>query len=180
MIGALYSINRPHTDNIKSGLKLWEIRKSKPNLPVPFPAFIYETKRNGGCGKVIGEFICDRIYKTIMFDKQANMYLWGNDFIRKETYLSEKEINEYGKGKPLYGLHISNLKIYDKPKEIVEFRKPCIDKYEYCQGCIHGLVTIPPDEEEYAFYHGGNYEFFDTHCMNYLTRPPQLWCYVEI
>lgn len=31
MVGALYSINRPHTDNIKSRLKLWEIRKSKPS-----------------------------------------------------------------------------------------------------------------------------------------------------
>ena len=61
MVGALYSINRPHTDNIKSGRKLWEIRKSKPNIPVPFPAFIYETKKKGGCGKVIGEFVCDEI-----------------------------------------------------------------------------------------------------------------------
>ena len=40
MKGVLHSINRPHTDNIKSGLKLWEIRKSKPNISVPFVDFI--------------------------------------------------------------------------------------------------------------------------------------------
>jgi hypothetical protein len=38
-----------------------------------------------------------------------------------ETCLSEIEINDYLDGKTGYGWHISNLKIYDKPKELGEF-----------------------------------------------------------
>ena len=41
----------------------------------------------------------------------------------KKTCLSYKEIEAYGKGKTLYGWHISDLKIYDKPRELGEFRK---------------------------------------------------------
>lgn len=171
MIGALYSINRPHTDNIKSGLKLWEIRKTKPNIPVPFPAFIYETKRNGGCGKVIGEFICDEIitikplteHYTFGFFSCLYDYDIDDDRIL-ETCLTQEDLKDYGKGKPLYGLHISGLKIYDKPNEINEFKKA-------------GFMT----EEEWLFNLYPN-----THChyeawakkFN-IDRPPQSMCYVE-
>lgn len=161
MIGALYSINRPHTDNIKSGLKLLEIRKSKPNISIPFPAFIYETKRNGGCGKVIGEFICDNII-DFWYDK--GFYL-PTGKLKTDTCLTNTEFYDYGKGKPLYGLHISNLKIYDKPKELSEFKKA-------------GFMT----EKEWLFNLYPN-----THChyeawakkFN-IKSPPQSMCYVEI
>lgn len=36
-----------------------------------------------------------------------------------------EKIDNYGKGKTLYGWHISDLKIYDKPRELSEFYKPC-------------------------------------------------------
>ena len=158
MKAVLYSINRPHTDNIKLGLKLWEIRKSKPNIPVPFPAFIYETKRNGGCGKVVGEFICDRI-------KPA--YEWTEEDF-KATCVSKEEYIEYAgksRSEQIYGLHISNLKIYDKPKELIEFYKPCpnIDEDYRCYYC-----DCLADSD-----YGG-------YCTNYLTRPPQSWCYVGV
>ena len=61
MKSVLISIQRPHTDNIKALIKKIEARKNKPNQETPFPCFIYETKTKGGCGKVIGEFLCDRI-----------------------------------------------------------------------------------------------------------------------
>lgn len=54
---------------ILAGEKTIEIRKTKPNIEVPFKCYIYMTKkfyRKGDgyfqgrcCGKVIGEFICD-------------------------------------------------------------------------------------------------------------------------
>ena len=148
MVGVLYSINRPHTDNIKSGLKLWEIRKTKPNIPVPFPAFIYETKRNGGCGKVIGEFICDNII-DFWYDK--GFYL-PTGKLKTDTCLTNTEFYDYGKGKPLYGLHISNLKIYDKPKELSEFKGRKL--------VWRGMNHIRVFEE--------------------MEKPPQSMCYVEI
>ena len=174
MVGALYSINRPHTDNIKSGRKLWEIRKSKPNIPVPFPAFIYETKKKGGCGKVIGEFVCDEII-TISYIESGwlrRTFKTDKPIKIKEICLTPSELDKYAfnnKGilelPTLYGLHISNLKIYDTPKEINEFKKA-------------GFMT----EEEWLFNLYPN-----THChyeawvkkFN-IDRPPQSMCYVEM
>ena len=150
MVGALYSINRPHTDNIKSGLKLWEIRKSKPNIPVPFPAFIYETKKKGGCGKVIGEFVCDRIDEICL---ECSDWSKLRPAEIPYTGLTDKEIVEYlGNGKTGYGLHISDLKIYDKPKEISEFK---------------GRKLV---------WRGMNH----IHVFDEIEKPPQSWCYVEV
>lgn len=170
MIGTLYSTNRPHTDNIKSGRKLWEIRKSKPNIPVPFPAFIYETKRNGGCGKVIGEFICDEIItikpltEHYAFGFFSCLYDYDIDDDRiLETCLTQEDLKDYGKGKPLYGLHISNLKIYDNTKDISEFKK--LGKAYH---------DIRENEK-------GHLTFLDGYIEGEpLTRPPQSMCYVEI
>lgn len=65
-------------------------------------------------GKVIGEFICDYIDEIIP-DFQFG-YL--NYLDLESTCLTIEEINKYGNGNPLYGWHISNLVIYDKPKEL--------------------------------------------------------------
>lgn len=147
-----------------------------------------KTDWNIGNGKVIGEFTCDKIemfMPTIVYDSYEYKddyhfeYYFSNK-CEEKSCLSNIELYNYGKGKTLYFLHIFDLKIYDKPKELNEFYKPCIDKYGYCQGCKHGLISIPPDEEEYAYYHGGTYERFNTTCLNVLKRPPQSWCYVEV
>lgn len=74
---------------------------------------------------------------------------------------SEKLCNYLGE-KVGYGWHISDLKIYDAPRELGEFRRVCVNDL-YCESC--------------AMYweNGGN-------CGNEslrLKRPPQSWCYVE-
>lgn len=117
MKSVLISIQRPHTDNIKALIKKIEVRKNKPNQETPFPCFIYETKTKGGCGKVIGEFVCDRITDISVVVRNCNEdynHVYHNDEC-KGSCLTWKELQEYGKGKPLYGWHISDLKIYDKP-----------------------------------------------------------------
>lgn len=106
-------------------------------------------------GKVIGEYVCDEIteyttefspddnlfqgiYETIYHEDDGDEYdeiVTGNDFddpnncdICKSSCLSFDDIKSYvgyGDGK-FYGYHISNLKIYDKPKELSKFKKPCI------------------------------------------------------
>ena len=72
----------------------------------------------------------------------------------------------------MYFWHISDLKIYDTPKELGEFRKSCPFPAEDCDlFCPYALGE----------YHGdginGDVEFIG--CGNKLTRPPQSWCYVE-
>lgn len=86
-------------------------------------------------GKVIGEFTCDRIYEIRKRGIPENFdycYLslneWGNDDIETEiraisaSCVSKEELNAYGSKAPLlYGWHISNLRIYDTPRELSEF-----------------------------------------------------------
>ena len=159
MKSVLISIQRPHTDNIKALIKKIEVRKNKPNQETLFPCFIYETKTKGGCGKVIGEFVCDEVYEW-KYDYCDGVDI--DDDLILDTCLDREDINIYAKGKTLYGWHISDLKIYDKPKSIMTFYKPCPIKlgFKKCPCC----------------------EFYSTDtgfCMNQIDRPPQSWCYVE-
>lgn len=103
------------------------------------------------CQKVIGEFVCDRILDC-------------RDIPIEPTCLTVDEWLKYTDGHkgPVYGWHISNLQIYDYPKELSEFMKPCENDL-YCEECAM-------------------YSEFSEQCGNKalkLTRPPQSWCYVE-
>lgn len=191
MKSIMISIQPKWCAKIESGAKTIEVRKTRPKIETPFKCYIYCTfpqkpvydiwinrgteNRFLGNGKVIGEFVCDRI------NALNGYWLNGEDNLKESTCLDDAEIMDYIEyiNRTFYLWRISDLKIYDKPKELGEFKKPCVDKYGYCQGCRYGNIIIPPDEEEYALYHGGYYENFDTSCSNWVTRPPQSWCYVE-
>lgn len=117
-------------------LKPVEVRKSAPK-EVPFNAYLYCT--NGrfditdiddvtsesvrvvseGRGKVIGEFVC-RVVEKYDIDLGGGYYrISDKDSI--QTCLDQNLLFKYGNGRDLYGWHISDLKIYDKPKELSEF-----------------------------------------------------------
>lgn len=208
MKAILMSIHPVWCEKIFNGTKTIEVRKSRPKLETPFEVLVYCSKGQELWGngeqlwkgidenedletvftlepnlswlnsKVIGSFICDEVKEFTFSNYEAEYRINHADL--SATCLNYPDLIGYGKGKTLYGWHITEPKLYDTPKKLSEFRKPCVDKYEYCQGCKHGLITIPPDEEEYALYHGGYYEFFDTVCLNTVSRPPQSWCYVEV
>lgn len=151
------------------------MRKTRPKIETPFKCYIYETKAQfiksvkGACtsygygrGKVIGEFVCDKIYvrpaNTIYFGKGKDDYL---DLI-KSACMTEIELLEYMGNqfnKDIYFWHISDLKIYDKPKELDMFRKPC---------------SFSCDE-----YGNGKGDCSTCGELNIITRAPQSWCYVE-
>jgi predicted transcriptional regulator len=144
MKSVLISIQPKWVNKIASGKKTIEVRKTRPKIETPFKCYIYCTNNrnqafyfekkacNGlmaitgsGKGKVIGEFVCDKITDISVVVKNCNEdynHVYHNDEC-KSSCLTWKELQEYGKGKPLYGWHISDLKIYDKPKELSEFRK---------------------------------------------------------
>lgn len=130
-------------------------------------------------GKVIGEFVCDEIYEY-PFD-WATFTAYGKEtFIIDENELkliclSRDEFNHYGADSNrhktrLYGLHISDLKIYDKPKELSEFTTPFCP-YEVAK-CKVGARFCKHYTFEDAF--GGNCDY-----AHRITRPPQSWMYVE-
>lgn len=84
-------------------------------------------------GRIIGEFICDKVDKIMTLQHIYYNFLgvplattteyciWNDDL--PQMCLTKKEIEDYGKGKTLYGWHISDLKIYDKPRNLNEFGK---------------------------------------------------------
>lgn len=132
------------------------------------PAFIKgfaDTSLMGywGISKVIGEFVCDyiRAYeptKAWTLYGKAIHYL-GNALEYRHTALYYDEIEEYGNGATLYAWHISELKIYDKPNDIEDFRVPCIKDCKKCSKYV--------DKGGFGI------------CHQLLERPPQSWCYVE-
>ena len=196
MKSVLISIRPKGCEKILSGEKTIEVRKSVPKCEVPFKAYIYKTKKKKWLdichvgevnwigvtadktrilkgvekygGKVIGEFVCDKV--DVLFDDNGNPEDYMTDILPKilqETALSYGEFQSYvanrAYGKSVYGWHISQLKIYDKPKELREFYKPCptTEKGD-CLSC-----DCLADND-----YGGI-------CTNNLTRPPQSWQYVE-
>ena len=173
MKSVLISIKPKWCELIANGKKTIEVRKTSPKCDTPFKCYIYCTKNKGisfwtgkryayaddishnlfdvcGNGKVIGEFVCDNIYPiAYTMDGFA-------DFVDCETScLKPRDFIAYGKGKRLYGWHISDLVIYDKPKELSEFRKPLI-----CHRGIQNDSCIGCWDCE-------------------IKKPPQSWCYCE-
>lgn len=117
-------------------------------------------------GKVIGEFVCDRM--ILFTTKDPVLFL-----IFKDICLPYEELENYAKGKKLYGWHISDLKIYDKPKELGEFKRDC--------GQYGSDNPLCDDCKYYICCKGLDFDESDCAVNGYIpiTRPPQSWCYVE-
>ena len=185
MKAILMSIQPKWCEKIFSGRKTIEVRKTAPKLETPFKVYLYCT--NGrfditdiydltsesvravseGRGKVVGEFVCDKVKKyasykiyDLLVPQEIDICkVWDKEM----TGLTYNELCDYGKGKPLYGWHISDLKIYDKPKELSEFRKPCNWTHD-CHTCKRAVWA-----DDGTFYD----------CDDTITRAPQSWQYVE-
>lgn len=159
--------------------------------------------KTNASGKVIGEYVCHTITKyTTEFHPANDLFqgIWetvynedaddeydnivtSNDFdypdncdICKRSCLSFEDIKNYiGYGDhEFYAWHISDLKIYDKPKELSEFEILC-KEYDKdnpdCESCDYQSATCDCDTPPQ----------FDCKCngLKPLTCPPQSWCYVE-
>lgn len=120
------------------------------------------TRDNFLNGKVIGEFICDKVEKLEEHIEEGGIYYTLNSDFNEAAQLDNWQLHDYGKGKTLYGWHISNLKIYDKPKEMGEFKR--WNRTEQNSPCAHTKQLYGDCKKCNA-------------CN--LTRPPQSWCYVE-
>ena len=214
MKAVLISIRPEWCDRIATGEKTIEIRKNKPNIEPPFKCYIYETKAINrkklivdldgelptiyarGRGKVIGEFICDCI--EYMDLDSVGVGFWKNDNFNYiadlgwNTGLTLGEFINYTEGKRVYGWHISDLVIYDKPKELSEFVKPGFVKYNemdpeelctYCTDTVYGekAYYVSPNGPvmcEGAYCDRAYQAYLDDEGFT-LYRPPQSWRYVE-
>lgn len=108
---------------ITSGKRTVDIRKSKPTIETPFRVYMYETQ---GRRKVIGYFVCDKIYDISprYNPKTSTMqYACGWDIGEVSPCLSFVEMAGYLQGKQGYGWRITDPVIFEKPKELSEFSK---------------------------------------------------------
>lgn len=158
MKSVMVSIQPKICENLANGKLKFVCKKSAPK-EVPFKAYIYETfdrKYNEtgicwdnskqifehACKKVLGEFICDRV------DKLQRLY----------------------NGHRLFNWHITDLKIYDKPRELSEFTSP--SKAKTCVGyCLNGICSNLGYEELCGAIKRCEYKK--------LTRSPKIYQYVE-
>lgn len=184
----LISIQPKWCELIASGKKTVEVRKTRPKLETPFKVYIYCTKgekiylprdifgNEALNGKVIGEFVCDEM--TPLFNVATtswnllagNVHEYAKGLVRMAR-LTEEEMHSYAKGKNCYAWHISNLVIYDKPRELSEFYHYCGDDPN-CDGCeAHYYSNTECGKEDYCCS--------PIEGCKPLKRPPQSWCYVE-
>ena len=209
MKAVLISVQPQWCELIARGKKTIEVRKTRPKIETPFKCYIYMMSKgnkpikeiempNGSAyvevdykmtGKVIGEFVCNRIdkfesefwdddtYEQIKCfyksddpeDEPKYCYdvvgesgdFYSNFALGEKSCLTWDKLRKYiGQGINIfYGWHISDLKIYDKPKEISAFKKHSRECY------FDNLGMATPKCSEC------------TQCN--LTRPPQSYCFVE-
>lgn len=184
----MLSIRPKWVEKIASGEKTIEVRKTRPKLETPFKAYLYVTAGNlsyrcpngmichcNGGREVIGEFVCNKVdwITRIGFSgspvpsrysicSHSNMSVLPINDLLYAARLTYPELADYLAGGEGYGWHISDLLIYDQPRELTSFRRLCPNDL-CCEAC--------------AMYsnNGGI-------CNNGalpLRRPPQSWCYVE-
>ena len=189
MKSVLISIRPRWCKLIASGKKTVEVRKGKPKLETPFKVYIYCTQEkrrySPWSGKVIGEFVCDRIYQYAS-DLFRSTPVEGTDISTEEmtklSCLTAKELYEYEhSAEPrenciylvgVYGWHISDLVIYDEPKPLPSFNKPC--PYRLPDG---SRMNVPCPCDKYSW--GFDEQTGLSYCMRRMEKPPQSWCYVE-
>lgn len=124
MKSIMLSIKPSFCELIARGKKTIEIRKTKPKIDKPIKCYIYCTKDKPLCvasGKVIGEFVCNNISIYPYFDNGYSVsygYVTITNEMIQKMCLDLSEIEDYGSCKKLYGWYISDLIIYDNPKEL--------------------------------------------------------------
>lgn len=206
MKSVLISIQPKWVEKIVNGEKTIEVRLTTPKAP--FKGYIYCTKAKPFLGfhidyvdstlkkvytdhlfgsiphfngKVIGEFVCDKVIKTCGWRLRGDTQQCAKRTTDEEAFpklacLTIDEIVKYAgsENREVCGLHISDLKIYDKPKELTEFHTP-----EVFRDCKKEC-----DELEYYRCPIKDSRKVDKACgwcrtSKPITRAPQSWQYVE-
>ena len=119
----MLSIHHKYAELIFSGEKTIEIRKTAPSGgSFPYIIFMYETKRGGGAGAVVGFFKCGAIIKTNAFSKKFSKEA---ETYKKETAeracLSVEELESYAGGGSIRGLTVETAIRFPQPRPLSDF-----------------------------------------------------------
>lgn len=189
MKAVLLSIRPEWCDLIIRRQKTLEVRRTSPKLETPFKCYVYCTKSKSKIGwllivpgkgwrrldgNIIGEFTCDKIDKLVHVGTMMDINILTLDGwykpageLLQAACLTEAAAKKYLQGRNGYGWHISDLKIYNQPKDIMCFHRAVEENELWCKKCAIGKKK-------------------DVHCAFCygldglrLRRPPQSWCYVK-
>lgn len=176
----IISIRPEWVQKIFDGEKTLELRKTMPKVKPPFRCYIYCTKAryphedflvtidqpiserpftgHYGGGMVVAEFICSEISRL---DVPFPAY-WEevDQDALKAACLTYGQAHDYLGHRSGYAWHISELKIYAEPKNVLHFlRLPC-EKETACNLCSYWVSSMQ-------------------RCFrsNFIQRAPQDWCY---
>ena len=195
MKSILISIKPEYVANILNGYKTLEIRKTKPNIELPCKVYIYCTKgrpylyrvnddnefeltkkirfQDSSCfvkdynaqnGKVVAEFTLKNISYWQPYWTSEVMHICD---ISEKSCISIEDLMKYCGNKTIYAWHIEDLKIYDNPKELSEFKKRNKCHYaNYEDGCCFECCT---------FYDLGDCDGK----YSKIERSPQSWMFIE-
>ena len=172
---------------ILNGDKTVLICKTAPKCDLPIDVYIYCTKGNIGAwfirkmkrcffgkfvkpmlnGKVVAKFTLGAIgWFNLPFEKWSEEEI---NFVESKSMVNREEMKRYLKGKRPYLWHISDLVIFDEPKELREFRSR--KYYSNCMKCPYNGSLLIEDTD--ACKHG---------CEEWLplAKAPRNWRYVEV
>ena len=205
MKSIIISIKPKWVKKILSGEKTLEIRKTAPKCELPCEVYIYCTKESKQYlkrskwlgypqedneffvestnelesetfnGKVVAKFTLNKV------EQIENDKLWEIDrnFLER-TCLSFGELASYLSSRTGYAWHIDNLVIFDKPKELEEFKHSLRGCSLFCDNNF-----VPSFCRNYC-EHNKDTERLDVYCDindkfgEPLTKAPQSWCYCEV
>ena len=173
----MISIKPKWVVKILNGEKTIEIRKTMPKCELPIDVYIYCTKSNyfgyiskRYAGKVVAKFTLNKVEEIkhkVHWEDFDSYYMLGNMvYDDEETCVSEEELSEYLKGNTGYAWHISNLVIFDKPKELSEFRR-----YTEIPHCYQDTIT----KKTRKTFNDNTIPFF-----NSLAKAPQSFMFIEV
>lgn len=204
----LFSIPPEQCCNIANGKQTVFVQIRNPRLKAPFKAYIYCPNSKpvlGRCildnslketpetdfdnynrdtlfranGRVIGEFVCDKVYfKNFHLQNVSTITL---EDLSELSCLSVDYLTKYADGRNLYGFNITNLVIYDKPKNLREFHtvdkdavRRCGHRHQsYCSAqCNSGYIKN-------GFYCDKTADWCTQCTTKPITKTPAPWCYVE-
>lgn len=168
---------RPRDKNWNNLVEIYCSKNKKSFNQIPKE---YQPLMQSFLGKVVGKWFCNKIDSYVAHEDNKDYWdlsvkEWED--LKQKSCLTIPQILEYSEHSDnLYGLHISDLKIYDKPKDLSEFyiydgekRRPSID-------CEH---KKPGYSHDWCLQMDGR---FCNQCLcdkKRLKGPPQSWQYIE-
>lgn len=182
----LINIRSEWVEKILKGEKTIEIRKTAPKCYLPIDVYIY-------CAKGNRDLYMDTHHCCIGFDLRGDTLLngkvvakftlekvsWFEDVIKpmsivEQSYLSASEVHDYTKGCSFYGWHISNLEVFNDPKELSDFGrlldKGTYSKADYLNDAVWESMNEVTIQQERLM----------TEKLFIINKAPQSWQYVEV